>query len=577
MRNAVHGDGCDETGTSNADTDSTTGLSAGNGDVNGTRNGTEIGIGAGTGTGTGTEIQNKNPPTRSRRTFLQGASIAGIAALGLGAGATGSATAVHENGEDFDNVVNMVDAGADPTGQESITPVLESVRADNTMLLFPEGEYYIDEQFRFTGFEKFGIVGDGATLVPANYHDFDGPQFRLFRLGVSYNPGGNLLFEGIDVDQTAPDTGIRVIEATIADQLEVRDVTVRGEHDSGTWGPGMFAMTDPNGEGIVERFRAPDGGMHADRTPNAGNIWRGPIGIEANTNVGHIEFKDCELGGFPDNGLYAINEEGSIYVNGGEFRNSNGANVRVGGQGSVVRGATVEIDRTRSYDNSQRAVRLENGDELHVDNVDISITSTQPTSHAVSVMNTCHSSRIENTSIEISGDEVNHGIVVSPDAGYTHVYGGNIVHEAAGGYPFWIRDSDKDDQVLVELLDISGEAGVTGAGFRDGIRCGRNGCRFSNVSVDQPGRNGVDRNGIYLAGDDTTLYRCTFRASQYPYIDNGSGNLLRNSTAESHNSNLEGVRLYPGIDSPALRVNEIGNGIDDLGASNVVTWRNTIV
>ncbi|ELZ09992.1 right-handed parallel beta-helix repeat-containing protein [Natrialba aegyptia] len=511
---------------------------------------------------------------RSRRTFLQGVSVAGATVLGLGAATTNGA-AVHEYGEEFDTVVNVVDAGMDNTGRRSITPVLEDLRADNTLLIFPEGEYYIDEQFRFTGFEKFGMVGDGATLVPANYHEFDGPQFRLFRLGVSYRPGGHLLFAGFDVDQTAPDTGIRVIEATAEDHLEVRDVTIHGEHDSGTWGPGMFAMADPDGYGIIERFRAPDGGVHADQTPNAGNIWRGPIGIEANTNVGHLEFSDCELGGFPDNGLYAINDEGTIVVDGGEFRNSNGANVRVGGEGSVVRNATVEIDRTRSYDRGQRGVRLENGKNLQIDDVDISITSPQPTNHALSVMNTCESSKIKDATIEISGDRVNHGIVVSPEAGYTYIYDGEIDYNAAGGYPLWIRDSDRDERVLVELLDIHGEAGVTSAGFRDGIRCSRDNCRFSHVSVDQPGRHGADRNAVFLNGNDATFYKCTFRANQYPYIDNGDGNLLRNSTVESYEGQ-EGIRLYPGIDNPQFKVNEIVNGIDDLGANDVVSWNNTI-
>ena len=515
---------------------------------------------------------DRGQATHSRRTFLQGVAVAGVSTAGLASAASTPAAAFHEG---YDHIVDVVDAGGDDTGSESITPILEELRADNTAFVFPEGRYYMDSQFRFTGFENVGFFGTDATLVPANYHDFDGPQFRLFRLGVSYSPGRRLRFEGFDVDQSAPETGIRVIEATISRELEVRDVSIDGEHDSGTWGPGMFAIADPDGRGVVERFRAPDGGRHADETPNAGNMWRGPIGIEANTNVGRLEFSDCELGGFPDNGLYAVNDEGTIVVDGGHFENSNGASVRLGGQGSVIRNATVEVDRTRSYDNSQRGIRLENGDELHVEDVEVTISSPQPTSHAITVMNTCHSSRIEDTTIEVRGEQLNHGIVVSPNAGNTHIVGGEIVHEAAGGYPLWIRDTDKQDRVLVELLDISGEAGVTSAGFRDGIRCGRDNCRFSHVSVDQPGRNGADRNGLVITGDDATIYRGTFRASQYPYVDQGNGNHLRNSEAISDDDGLEGVRLYPGIEDPAFRVNRIVNGIDDLGASGLVTWRNT--
>ena len=513
--------------------------------------------------------------SRSRRRFLQGVAVTGAAGVGLAS----TVGAYHERygqyEDEYENVVNVVEAGADRTGEEPITPVLEEQRADDTLFVFPEGRYYMDEQFRFTGFENVGFVGEDATLVPANIHEFAGPQYRLFRLGVSYAPGDRLRFEGFDVDQTASDTGIRTIEASVSRRLEVRDITIDGEHDSGTWGPGMFAITDSDGQGTVERFRAPDGGVHADETPNAGNMWRGPIGIEANTNVGRLEFIDCELGGFPDNGLYAINEEGTVVVDGGRFENSNGANVRLGGEGSVIKNASIVVDRTRSYDNSQRGIRLENGDDIHVDDVEVTISSPQPTSHAISVMNTCQRSRIEDATIEIRGDDVNHGIVVSPEAGYSHIVNSEIVHDAAGGYPLWIRDTDKQDRVLVELLDVSGDAGVTSAGFRDGIRCGRDNCRFSTVTVDQPGRGGDDRNGVVITGDDATFYNCTFRASQYPYVDQGDGNHLRNSEVESSRDGLEGVRLYPGIDGPALRVNRIVGGIDDLGADNVITWRNT--
>ncbi len=406
---------------------------------------------------------------RSRRTFLRGVAVTGATTLGVLSSASSPAAAFHEN---YDTVVDVVEAGADNTGGKSITPVLEDLRADNTAFVFPEGRYYMDSQFRFTGFENIGFFGRDATIVPAPYHEFDGPRFRLFRLGVSYNPGQRLQFEGFDVDQTAAETGIRVIETTISQELQVRDITIDGEHDSGTWGPGMFAISDPNGQGVVERFRAPDGGRHADDTPNAGNLWRGPIGIEANTNVGHLEFRDCELGGFPDNGLYAVNEEGTVIVDGGRFANSNGANVRLGGQGSVIRDATVAVDRTRSYDNSQRGIRLENGDNLEISDVDISISAPQPTSHAIAVMNTCSRSRVEGTSLELRGDDVNHGIVVSPRAGFSHIVDCDIVHETAGGYPLWIRETSKQDRVLVELTNISGEAGVTSAGLRDGIRCG---------------------------------------------------------------------------------------------------------
>ncbi len=513
---------------------------------------------------------------QTRRTVLGGLVAAGAAGLGLSttAGASSAAVPYEEYHDEYENVVDVVEAGADNTGTESITPVLEDLRADDTLFVFPEGRYYMDEQFRYTGFENIGFVGDGATLVPADYHAFDGPQFRLFRLGVTYNPGSRLRFEGFEVDQTAPDTGIRAIEAYVSDRLEVRDITVRGQHDSGTWGPGLFNITDPDGTGLVERFRAPDGGAWVENTPNAGQRWRGPIGIEANQNAGTLEFKHCWLGGFPNNGLYAAGSEGQIVVSGGLYRNSNGANIRVGGANSVIQWPTVEVDESRPEDRSQRGIRIEKGRDIEIYGALVDITSPMPTSHAISVMNTCEKARIKNTEVRIRGSSVNHGIVLSPDSGETTIADTSISHETAGGYPLWIRDSDRSDRILAEHLTISGRSGDA-SGFRDGIRCERDNCRFSHISVTQEGRDGTERNAIVNTGADLTVYKSELRASQYPYLDVGTDALVRDSDLESTGGE-EAVCLYASSENPTFKKNRLAGGIRDLGASGVTTWENTI-
>ncbi|WP_455448738.1 right-handed parallel beta-helix repeat-containing protein [Natrinema thermotolerans] len=518
-------------------------------------------------------LEELSSRTRSRRRFLGGAVAACVAGVGLTSTASASTDPYSQYYDDYATVVDVTEAGADATGTESITPVLEELRGDDTLLVFPEGEYFMDEQFRFTGFENFGVVGENATLIPANYHDFDGPQYRLFRLGVSYSPGGHLRFEGFDVDQSAPETGIRTIEAYASDRLEVRDVTVRGFHDSGTWGPGLFNVTDPDGRGIVERFRAPDGGAWVENTPNAGNRWRGPIGIEANQNAGTLEFRHCWLGGFPNNGLYAAGGDGTIIVNGGWFRNSNGANVRVGGRDSEIRWPTVEVDSTRPEDVSQRGIRIESGRNIEIHGAAVEITSPKPTSHAISVMNTCESARIDNTRLHLEGSDVNHGIVLSPECGEATIVETEITHETAGGYPLWIRDSDRTEQVLAEYLTITGQAGDA-SGFRDGIRCERDNCRFSHVDVAQHGRDGVDRNAIVNTGADLTVYQSDLRASQYPFVDLGSDALVRDSTLESSGGH-EAVCLYSSSTNPTFKKNRLVDGIRDLGASGVTTWENT--
>ncbi|WP_458187832.1 twin-arginine translocation signal domain-containing protein [Haladaptatus sp. NG-WS-4] len=182
--------------------------------------------------------------TTSRRNFLKGVSAAGLCAAGTGE-MTGKASARPPLLDNFETVIDMVeDAGADPTGNEPITPLLREYADDDTVLVFPPGRYRMNEQFRFTGFNNFGIYGKwDVTIVPDNYYDFDD--------GGDYAPGKDLLFKNIFVDQTAKDTGIRVLDAAVSDGLHVENVNMRGRHDSGTWGPLRAVITDPDGSSVA--------------------------------------------------------------------------------------------------------------------------------------------------------------------------------------------------------------------------------------------------------------------------------------------------------------------------------------
>lgn len=509
---------------------------------------------------------------RTRREVVTGAVATALGGAGVATNASASSSYT-EYASEYDSVVNVVEAGADNTGGESITSVLEDERQDQAVFYFPPGRYYMDRQFRFTNFDNFGIVGEDATLIPANYHDYEGPQYRLFRLGTPNRPGGRLRFEGFEVDQTAPETGIRVIDANAAERLEVRDVRIHGQHDSGTWGPGHFNLTDSTGTGIVERFRAPDGGEWTHNTPHDGTA-RGPIGIEANLNSGTLTFRRCWTGSFPSHGLYACDGSGKIIVLGGWFWNSNGSNLRIGGRESEVRYPTIEVTETREEHQSQRGLRIEKCDSVLVRGPIIRISSPMPTSHAIAVMNSCENARIEGGSIDISGDEVNHGIVVSSNAGEVLIQDTEITHNTAGGYPIWIRESDRTERVHCRNVSVTGASGDE-VGFREGIYCGRSNCRFSYCDVDQQSRDGNRRNGLKVTGSDSTVYRSTFRAAHYPYIDGGEGNLLLSSDLESHTSDNEAVRLYAETTNPRLRRSRLVNGIRDGGASGVETFRNT--
>ncbi|WP_198665732.1 right-handed parallel beta-helix repeat-containing protein [Haloprofundus halophilus] len=517
------------------------------------------------------EANDDDATNRTRRGYLKGVLGVGVAGagvrLGTGVGAASSSDTTDLFAE-YDRVYDVVEAGADNTGGQPINDVLERLRGDNTLLVFPPGRYLMDRQFRFSGFEQFGLVGNDATLVPASYHDFEGPQYRLFRLGVHYAPGTDIRFEGFEVDFTADDTGIRVIDALASKRLQVRDVDVIGHHDSGTWGPGRFCVTDEDGVGIVERFRAPDGGAWVDETPNDGNLWKGPSGIVANVhNHGELTFRDCELGGFPDNGLYASGGTGKIVVDGGLYKNSDTANIRLGGEGSEIRNATVIVDDNRPQDVNQRAIRLENGTDLSVRDTDIRIPSVN--GHALTVMNTCESTWIQDVRISMAGDRVKHGIVVSPEAGETTIYRTAIDMNTPGGYGIKLADSTRTARVNCENVKITGDVGDEGA--RSAIFCARDNVRLSMVTVDQTGA--PHRRAVENVADDCKIYGGEYVASERPICNYGDGLRVEGTYAESADG-YYALYLYDPSRDAYIKQSTLANGIYDKSEDELRAWGN---
>lgn len=488
--------------------------------------------------------------TAGRRKFLKYAMTGAV-----GTSLTIGTTAASSTEQHYSTRVNIVEAGADNTGKESITPILEEHRASDTLFEFPDGEYYMDRQFRFTNFSNVGFVGENATIIPANYHNFDGPQYRLFRMGTADRPGEQLEFRGFEIDQTASETGIRVLNAEVTDGLLVEDVHIRGLHDSGTWGPGLFNIIDPQGTGIVRRFAAPDGGLHVDDTPNSGNMWRGPTGILTNVHhQGSLTYHDCELGGFPDNGLYCSGGSGNISIKGGSFSNSATASVRIGGYRARIEDAEIRVDQPRNRGTHQHGIRLDYCEWTTIE--DVSIRLPEPNGYAIRVKNDVNGVSMRRGDILV-GPRVNTGIRIDPETGPVYINGTDIEFNG-GGNAVQIRGTDAG-RVGMQNVSITGDA--SGSPMYHAIYTSRNNCRFRDLSIDQQGDS--NRRGIELNGSDYIVYNCDITASDYPIQINGNEAWIEDchctSTDGSASINLSS---FAGSDI-RLKNNEFPDGVRD--------------
>jgi hypothetical protein len=294
--------------------------------------------------------------------------------------------------------IDVTAHGVDNSGNSSVTGAIQSLAQNNRILYFPDGEYYFDSAVRFVGFQNFGLIAaDGARFVPAPASQYDAPGQSVNMFNFSAN-----------------ETGVRGLHASIADGLVVRDVDVTGQHDTGAPGPLNTDIVNSGGSGVIENLSLPDGGVHVDHTSTPlHSTGAGPSGLNVSAaHTGSLTVRNAEINGFPDNGLYAATRSGTVTVEGGSFRNNNVASVRLMGQGSSVSGASITVDNGHPSFGAQRAIRLNNGQNLEVRDVDIEITSD--VHDAVRVMPGTDSATIDDVSMDIPA--ANWGVMVTSGA-----------------------------------------------------------------------------------------------------------------------------------------------------------------
>jgi len=499
----------------------------------------------------------------SRRSYLKLAT-----AVAASAGVVGTATAGSLDDE-YGTVVDVTEAGADPDGNESITPIIEELEGDDTLLKFPPGRYYVDQRIRVTDREHFGMVGDDATLVPATYDEYDDLgdwNYKLFRLGVDYAPMTDLRVENFTVDMSAANTGVRALDVVVDDGLVVRDVDVAGRHDTGAWGPGRFVVNDPDGSGLVERFKLPDGGALTANAPGD-RLRRGPSGIICNDyNEGTVTFRDCVVNGFPDNGLYAANGTGSIHIEGGHFENNLGANVRLGGHDSYIRDATVVVGRDTDV-RAQRGVRLENGNLLVVRNVDL--RTTVDDSPAVRITDDADYNFVVDSSITAKSEGSNNAISVRPSGNQTRIKRTDITHDTGGSAAVVIADGDYP--VFLRNVTVTGSAPADG--YYGAIHNSRDDCEFRKVTVDHGG--GDSRRALTNTGSNCMIYEGEYESESNAIVDGGDSTWIEGMTARSRRDE-PGLRLTDEASDIYVKKSRIVNGIEDYSQDGYSGWGNDL-
>ncbi|WP_227354486.1 right-handed parallel beta-helix repeat-containing protein [Haladaptatus salinisoli] len=460
------------------------------------------------------------PPERAadtsatnRRSYLKlaaGALTTGVA-LGGASAATGGSTnggtvdaAVTTDDFQFDRTYDVVDdLGMDPTGQEPIDDALQNNVRSNTKLEFPQGEYRVtDLTFDFgNGLHDFGMVGvePGATIVLDTTNDVTGNS-GAYWLSLGGAGSSNILYEGLRHDAGGAPEAPRM-QLIVDDGLLVRDVLHRGRH-GGSKGPFLFGVRTSSGTGLVENLRAPDGAPDGS----------GAVGVFVEMNTtGELEFRNCHLAGFPNNGLYQSGKStGTVRVVGGLYRNNNIANVRLAGTGGEVRDCCVVVDAPHSdpeFPTNMRGVWLR-GRDATVENCDVTLAADTVSDGGVLVGGS-GTHEIRSTRIRVDTDETAAMYAAPPETTPAPVRCTNVqvtgdASHTTGGYP--------------------GSAAVRAYG--------RPGSVFESCCVEQ---TGADRDGILLQYCDASrISGSSFDVTGEPIVlDNSSSVARRNNDAGS--------------------------------------------
>ena len=430
----------------------------------------------------------------------------------------------------FDHEVDLVDEGADPTGEERINAILEEALADDTLVRLPEGEYLIG-RVSVEDLSNVGVIGDEATLV------LDEPGRGVF---LSMQRSQDVLIDGLVVDSTAENTAAWLDLRVVGGENVLRDYRVEGFGDVGARTNGLTVLVEGSDtELLVDRARLPDGAENGAAT----FAFSRSSFDDPDREGGTLTFRDCVMRGWGKEGLYASAHPGPLNVIGGEYANNAIVQVRGGGgdapNGVLISGVTAIVDEVPSYtppyNRTYRGIWLKEGDIGTVRNCTVEIG-------------------------DIDGG-VDGGIVVHRHFGRATIEDCTI-RNAANAPGLSLRtpvDSFQPDSmpsmsdlpadwwVRVRNVTVEGSAPGTEAVYLSG----RDGCLFENLAVDHTGDDGDGM--VIQRADRCVLSGGRLIADRHPLVIEVSGN-PRNVTLtdveaiESRSRGENGTHVATSID-----------------------------
>ena len=298
----------------------------------------------------------------------------------------------------YEDYVDISEMNVDQEGGEPIDDALRRAVDDDTLVVFPSGDYLVQD-FSFSGLDNVGFLApDRARILPP---DDIGEDYWLVFERMS-----NLHFEGFTLDNRSSGVAPAHLFNVTGGTNTVSGITVDGfregdQHCLRPWPEGEntrllledVVMTDGNNDGAA--VFVPSNDLYRTNQPG-----------------GRLEFRNCYVEGFAQ-GVYASPHPGPLVFLGGRYANNGIAQVRIGGgtSGALVRNVEVRVDASQvDTDNkpNMRGIYVREGSGTRIEDCDIAFESLEGSysDGAIVIHGYQGETSIHNTRIGINADDV---------------------------------------------------------------------------------------------------------------------------------------------------------------------------
>lgn len=262
----------------------------------------------------------------------------------------------------FEERVNAVeDLGWDSDGLFPIDESLAESFDRNVLVEVPPGEYQINESIEGQSVTNWGMRGVGEDRGDVRFTTNEGA-----RIDLQFLSGRDLLLENFTFDQGEEFDRTIGMTIFIEDNLRIRNVEKAGANpteDPNSVSALALNVIDPDGSALVDTFVRTGPQVFLPYPQNELCIFSG------RGHLGTVTYRNLEIHNAGENGVYASKCPGDVHVEGGFYKNNRNDGIRISGDGSYIRGATVVIDsddfhpQNRGVEGNMRGIRMQSGDQ----------------------------------------------------------------------------------------------------------------------------------------------------------------------------------------------------------------------